>query len=285
MTKRFFAPLAMILATPLFAGTPVIDGVLDAGAGYVLMADVVGGPSAYSSFGTDMDASAIYGTVDGTNLYFFIQGRVNTTNNDGILFLLNTDGQTGLAPGPTANLGDIGAGGPFSDTGFNAWRTDFEVDYGWFANAGFNPTVFVDQGAYVSGKSSGFWGQPGLSGTALTDPQDLNGLNGANGPESTMAFDNSANSSGLGSSTGWEIALPLADLGNPSNVEVFAIVVSAGAFFSDDSVPRNYTAVPDPPHIGFNPDFLSGGDFSVTTQNVASPIAALPVQLDQFLVD
>jgi hypothetical protein len=253
------------IAASAFAGTPTINGVLDAAAGYEAIAGLAA-PGDRTGFGGAIDASQIWFTTDTTNLYFFVQGKVDTSNDNGILFLLNTGAETGAAAG--TSLGGSPGGHCLGNAGNPNWKMEFEVDHAWVGNPGGGSNFYIDAKNYVGGPTAGYSGNPGLTGGALADGF----LAGAQ-----HAMDNAGNSGGPGNSTGWEIAIPRSALGNITgqSVQAFAIVVSSSAFFSDDSAP----ATIGPGNPGFNPDFpVIGG-----TQ--ASTIVFAPVSLSAFGVE
>ena len=220
---------------------PVIDGMLDWGAGYVPVAGNAA-PGDKASFGTAYDASQIWFACDDTYLCFFIQGRVNTAENGGILFLLDTSGETGRAAGVSLGIGS----GPavFSTAGRTDWKADFEVDHAWFGNPGYSTSAFyIDRADYPGTASAAYFGSCDQAGTEAAISAQRH------------AFRNLGQSGGAGDSTGWEIAIPRSQLGNllrTGQFAAFAIVASQDAWFSNDSAPAN---IPGTGHLGANPDF------------------------------
>lgn len=273
--KKCIYTIAFVLSGTLAtAGTPTIDGTLDAAAGYVALG-TVNAPGDNEGFGGNIDASAIYFTEDATNLYFFVQGRVDTSNDNGIMLLINTSAETGVAAGATG-VGVAGSGGHAFNgqpdppgPNINAdFIFDFEVDHGFIGNPGGGSTsFFIDRVSLPGGRTTGFEGTADQSGTPLS------------GTLATHAFNNAGNSGGLGSSTGWEISIPRSNLGNVgigATVEAFATVVSSTAFFSSDSAP---TIAPSG-NPGFNVDYTGlAGTFHGSTTTT------LPVELDVFSLD
>ena len=221
-----------VLASVASAGTPVVDGTLDAAAGYSALSTT--SPATKTGFSAAIDASALYYTSDASNLYFFIQGNIRPDSTDGIMFLLGTTAQTGATAG--TNLGGIATSGqafqPFT-FGANAFKAGFEVDRGYVGGSGATPTDFnINTANYVGAVTGGFLGNAGQSGATVNDS------------ETTQAFKSGGVSTGLGSSTGWEIAIKRSALGNVSSantLQALAIVVSFDGFFSDDSAPAVFT--------------------------------------------
>ncbi len=259
--------LSLILAIVCLAGisfaAPTIDGVLDA-SGYTNLASAL--PGDKTGFGGAIDCSGIWWQGDATNIYLFVQCKANTTNSDGILLLINSSKLTGAAAG--TSLGNIASGGAvFGNTGNNDWKMEFEVDMALFGNTGSSATNYwVDFANYVGSPTGAYFGNPGQSGTPLTNL----GF--------TMAFNNAGNTGGAGSSTGWELEIPRASLGNlayTDTLQGFAIVTASSAWFSDDSAPANIAGG----NPGPNPDFgsISGTQYVSTT--------TVPVALDWSIVE
>lgn len=263
MRKQILTIVSLVLAAAAYAGTPTMDGVLDASAGYTLLTGAAT-PDLRAGFGTAIDASEVWWTQDATNLYLFVQSRVNTGSDDGIMVLINTSNQTGAAAG--TSLGNIGSSG-HAFASANTFKMEFEVDRGYVANPGNNATNFwINTANWVGGTSGGYFGNPGSAGSPLTSGGE------------THAFSNAGNSGGLGSSTGWEMAIPRSSLGglvNGDKLQVFAIVVSSTAWFSDDSAPASISSG----NAGNSPDFstIAGDQFS--------PLVSVPVVLSKFSAD
>lgn len=245
-------------------GSPVIDGTLDASAGYIPLTDTTITPGSRVAF-TGADASQIWYTSDANTIYFFIQGTMDS-NNDGILFLVNASSTTSVAAG--TQLGGISGGGTVFGAPSSDWYMDFPVSRAWYCNAGTTATnCYVDEANYLPNTPLGFfWGNCSTAGVSFT---------GADG--SAQAFKNSGSSGGLGNSTGWEIGLPRSlfnNIQNTDTLEVYAIVVSTSAYFSDDAAPLTFYGSPgfDPiNHFRFQQD-----------QHLTAP---LPVELSKFLTE
>ncbi|RMG23089.1 MAG: T9SS C-terminal target domain-containing protein, partial [Methanobacteriota archaeon] len=179
-------------------------------------------------------------------LYLGIEGKLNTTNSDGIGVWLNVTAQNGA---PTGMPLAISGGGHYigGNGGSNPnFKADFEVDYLFaFNTGGTNTTVYFDAGTQVGTPAIQYIGQTDQSGTPATGPATT-GIFTAN--SITWAFDNSGNPL-----AGLEISIPFSELGITAqdSIQVFAFVVSNTAYFSDVTVPGNIGSG----NPGFDPDF------------------------------
>jgi hypothetical protein len=252
------------------AGTPVIDGVLDSGAGYELMPDCDATTDARQGFGPLNDCSQIWFTNDATHLYFFVRGRLQGDNNNGLLLLVNASHISGrpantacggLGPGGGYVFGDTTEPGP-PWTPTTDWRMDFEVDYGWSGNTGAGAAHFdIDRGKYFAPTGWSYFGNPGTAGSPLTVGDE------------THAFLNDG-----ATSSGWELKIPRTLLNNITGahmIQAFAVVVSGSAYFSDDSSPANITGG----NPGHWPNFttISGDQHG---GNVWAPVSVSALRLD-----
>lgn len=268
MKRPLIALATALCCTAGFAGTPTLDGTLDAAAGYVSLGSVT--PGTNTGFGANIDASGIWATRDATNLYLFIQSRADTSNNNGILVLLDVSTQSGAPSG--TNLGS-GGGGHALD---NDLVADFEVDHAWAGNPGGGATDFyIDHKTWVGGVATGYSGAAAQNGSGFTPNSPLLGAD--------HRFNNAAASGGLGSSTGWEIAIPRSALGMTDDADtfrVFAIVTSDTGFYSNDSFPALATGNP-----GFAPNFTLA-PYDATNQHVGpTALSAVPVELSGFVAE
>jgi hypothetical protein len=253
------------------AGTPVINGILDPAAGYILLTDPTWNPATRTGFGPAIDACQIWYTDDAANLYFFIAGHVNPATDDGILFLLDTTAEAGKLPGVL--LGGPPGGHCLGTAANPSWAMDFEVDHAWVGNPGFSGVNYwIDAKNYVGPVTAGFSGNCGMVGVPMPD---------AFVPGVIHAFDN-VGLFGVPTTSGWEIQIPRAALGGASTTSfgaAFAIVVSSTAWFSDDSA-QHLVGAWGPGNPGGNPDF-----------NVLSPMPQntlpfqLPVTLSRFVIE
>ncbi|MGI8908792.1 MAG: hypothetical protein ACR2IE_20155 [Candidatus Sumerlaeaceae bacterium] len=224
-----------------------------------------------------MDASQIWMANDVTNVYFFIQGRVDAPNpNSGLLFLINTSNLAGVAAG--TSLGGVApvtthifsntndAAFPLSNSTVN-WKMDFETDRAWFGSP-VSSSFSIDKANY-----------DGIPGGAFLGTSSLAGNIGVFGGES-HAFNNGSLSGGPGSSTGWEMSIPRANLGgivDAATVEAYAIVATSSASFSDDASPGTFVG-----NAGFNPDFNASPYAATMEHGGAVPV---PVIVSQFSIE
>jgi hypothetical protein len=267
--KRFFLLTLTLLLLPILAvAQPTIDGDLS-DAQYETIATK---QNANSSFGSAIDVQELVYYADDANatLYIGIRGKLDVTNNNGIGLWLNITGD-GSPNGRSAgtSLAVSGAGHYISGDGGNEsdFSADFEVDAMYAFNPGGGATnVFFDAANVIGGTPSAtFVGSSDQSGTSATGT-------GPGGETITFAVDNSG-----GANTGIELRIPFAELDASASmsVEAFAMVVSSSAFFSNVTVPGNYTGTDQP---GFNASFdtFSGGPYH------SDPPSPLPVELTSF---
>ncbi|MEQ8821343.1 MAG: lamin tail domain-containing protein [Sumerlaeia bacterium] len=213
-----------------------LDGTLDVGEGYITIEEV--DPTLREGFGSAIDASGSYYTSDTLNHYFFIRGKLDTGNSNGILTFIDFESTSGLSAGTDATVG--GGGHALGQTG-NAFQMDVEYDFAFAANPGGGATnVFVDFVDYATPLTE-FAGSVAQDGS--TTASTSNGI--------SFAFNN-----GGGLDQGFEICIPDSIISSaPSDlIKVFAVVASNTAFFSNDSVPANIGSA----NVENAPNFLTG---------------------------
>lgn len=255
--------------TTNFPAVPTIDGNLS-DAQYITLATKL---NSNQGFGPNIDISRIayYPDVVNQQLYIGIVGKLNATNADGIGLWLNFS-ETAGTPAATS-LGGVAGAGHYMQNAVNPnFKADFEVDFMFAMNPGGSATnTYVNALKRVGGNSISYLGDCGSAGVALTGPA-TSGAFTANSV--TFAFNNG----GL-ANQGFEMKIPFSELGITAsgNVQAFAMVVSATAFFSDVTVPGNIPLASPLVNPGFNADFstLAGGPFH-------SSFTTLPVQLASF---
>ncbi len=266
--------------------TPTLDGTLD--SGYALLYSTTA--NARTGFGSANDCSAIYYAYDANSVYFFVQGQIDGTGN-GLILMIGSSATSGFPAG--YNLGNTNSGnGVFSlGAGSNGdWEMDFPVSIGIEVNA-FGGTVpsngnyfYVNDAVYLNtlgSQSSGYIGHIAANGAVVTAP-GVSGVSGA-----IVSYNNSGNSSGPGSSTGLEVALPLSGsaLGNITQavtLQAFAIIVSSTGYFSNDGVPTNFPngSADGGGNWGNTPNFGSAGAENPGPNHVS--ITGVPVELSKF---
>lgn len=244
---------------------PTIDGNLSDPM-YTELADK---QNSNSGFGTDIDVNRIvyYADVHSQTLYLGFEGKLNTSNNDGIGFWLGFNELTGSSAG-TALGGSPGGHYMGGNGGANPnFMADFEVDYMFAVNPGGGATdVFFDAVKLVGARESQYLGQASQTGSAAGN------LNSGFFPANSVwfAFNNDAS---IGH--GFEVSFPFSELGVTSAGEVtaFAFVTSGTGFFSDVTVPGDVTG--GNPGFDVNFNALPGGPYN-------SGSAPLPVELTSF---
>ncbi|MBK7867396.1 MAG: T9SS type A sorting domain-containing protein [Ignavibacteriales bacterium] len=208
-----------------------------------------------SGFGAGMELKKIGYSFDTNHVYVAVQGKLDRTNSNGIVVLLNFDNIPGLAAGQS--LGGVPGGGHlFGDATNPNWKMGDEVDMAFVINPGGNDSVaYLDAAKYFNGvKTGGFIGSTYNSGSASQGPS-APGIFATNAI--TFALD-----SAYDIGRGLELKIPFTELPgiNPnSNIQVAAFIVSNTAYFSDLTLPGNLTGG----NAGFNPNFgtLPGGPY------------------------
>ncbi len=213
------------MASSARAASPVIDGTVDA--------SIYGSPQAtqtvntgfgdstagngFSSGGSELDAA--YGTVQDGNLYLFFAGNFENNGNRFNIFI--SDGRAG---GQNVLNASSASGSLHNANGLN-FPTGFNATYALDGNAS-GSTFFVDQYDLVT-NSANYLGSVPLTGGVGSNTNlhgiavGVNNTNaaGVNGNTGTAADPAAANAV----ATGFEVAIPLAALGNPTgNIQVLA---------------------------------------------------------------
>jgi len=251
---------------------PMIDGDLtDA-----LYTEIGTKQNSNDSFGGGTDIQKIVSYSDETNdvLYIGIVGTLPTSNNNGIALWLNIlgpgapDGRSAGDPLAVSGGGHYISGNAGMNPNFSA---AFDVDAMYAFNTGSGTSnVFVDAANVIGGSpSAGFVGSMDQSGTSATGT-------GPGGATITFATDNSG-----GTDTGIELAIPFAEFGASSDmfVQAFAVAVSSSAFFSDETVPGDFTGSGQP---GFDASFdtYAGGPYFTTETQLPVELAAFDALAD-----
>lgn len=222
-------------------------------------------------FGPNINVRRVNHRVEGGKLYLSIEGKLDRTNNNGIALFIGLSNLQGQgAPGNTALGGVTNGGHLFGATANPNFRVGFETHYAFVINPGGNDsTVYIDAAKYTSSQKLGTYiGSAGVLGGARQGPGP-----GSFFTENSITF---AYDSAWGHRRGWEMAIPLSEIGNPGyndNIVVFAVVVSSTAYFSDVTVPGNVTGG----NPGFDINWITqpGGPYFSMPQG-------LPVELSAF---
>jgi PEP-CTERM motif len=236
-----------LLALPA-AAAPSLDGTLDASYGGVL--PVPGNPSGAQQLvetgfgnasppgslgGSELDGA--YGQVSGGVLYLMLTGNLENNFNKLEVFI-----DSGLAGGQNQLQADANSGGnnPTNDGWANKYA-GFMFDSGFAANymlilrdGNFGGDRFDIDYAVVGGGAGNFLSASSVFGASLTGSNAAalpNGIGVAyNNSNALGVGGNSPNAAaagaGLTATTGIELAIPLAAIGNPSlaNVKVSAMI-------------------------------------------------------------
>jgi len=228
--------LIILLAVALFASvaqqahaqTPTVDGTRDAAYGSALAVQTVNtsfgnntSAGGLSTGGSDLDAA--YGVVSGANLYLFVAGNFQDNGNRLNLFI--ADGRTGQSTFsyPSGSIANIN-GSKFS----SGFQCTFAMDLNLGSGGSVNASEFLVANGTTSGGSQGAFtitsgigsGTPNNLGWATPITIALNDLNtaGVTGSSTGTAADPIA---AAAVTTGYELAIPLSLLGNPTgSIEV-----------------------------------------------------------------
>jgi hypothetical protein len=222
-------------------------------------------------FGENIYVKRLAYTIANDKLYLALESRLDKTNDNGIVVFLNVNKLAGQgAPAGTALGAVTGLGHVLGNTANPNFKNDFETHFAFVINpGGADSMVYVDGAKYTTSTKIGqYLGKAKQDGSGAFGPE-VAGVFTAN--SINFAFD-----SAYGGGRGWEIAIPLSEIGNPTavnQISAFAAVVSSTAYFSNVTVPGN-AGTSNP---GFNPNFqtMSGGPF----HSVGVPV---PVELTSF---
>jgi hypothetical protein len=247
---RSLAVGLLVLASAGAAHAQTIDGTLDAQYGAAVstqttqtqFGDANLGQVGFAN-GSELDIA--YGTIQGTTLYLFLGGNLESNFNKLDIFIDCIGGGQNRVRGDNPDvdfnglnrMGDDGSGNGLTfDTGFEAdfWLSVTGGDaggYQMFANYAELPTG--------GGGSGGYLGQTG----AVSDGT----LSGGNNPHNIRVTIDNSNvagvsggceaSSGAGVTTGVEFAIPLSALGNTTGcIRVSAFVNGSGHDFLSNQV-------------------------------------------------
>lgn len=252
-----FSALAIFAMALPVSAAPVVDGTLDA-AEY--------GPSlavqnTQTNFGDNSNADArpangseldvAYGTISGGSLYIFLGGNLETNFNKLDIFIDSVAGGQNQLRGDNPDvdfnglnrMGDDGGGNGLTfDTGFAA---DFYVTVGggnspveFFANASQILTGGGGVGEFIGGSGSAADTEPALiSGGGTTLSGIVLGVNNSNTAGVASGTGTADTVAAAAVTTGIEIEIPLALLGNPTGpISVSAFINGGGHDFLSNQV-------------------------------------------------
>jgi hypothetical protein len=206
--------LTVLALAPLSTKAAItVNGSYDPAFGSALAVQTANtgfGSGPASSGGNQLDAA--YGTVQGGNLYLFFAGN---TSDGNFLDLFIADGRAGQSTFNVSSGGTIAMNGSVFSPGFSA---TFSVNANTFAGTMY-PNAY-DLVANVGGYTGA--GLPDSGGTIAGAPAG-NGVQLAVNNSSPAGSGVNTGAGALTVTTGWEVAIPLSLLGNPSgSIEVLA---------------------------------------------------------------
>jgi len=241
LLKNFFLAGALAGAATLAAHAQItVDGTLDAAYGSALAVQTINtgfGDSTVgdgtSNGGSELDAG--YGLISGGNLNVFLAGNFQNNGNHVNVFI--SDGRAGQSTLAVPTTGTLQAmNGSVFSPGFQATYALDLNDY--------TSTLYAEEYSLTGTPSGGYVGAVGLTGgigSGIPGPNGIaygfNNLNaaGVNGVTGTAANQTAA----AAVTTGLEISIPLADLGNPTGpVDVLADINGGGdTYLSNQLLP------------------------------------------------
>ena len=224
-----------------------------------------------AGFGPDINIDGIFAHLDSEYLYLASDCYLNTASSDGIVLFLGNSKLAGTGVAAGLPLGGVTGGGHlFGDVTNPNFSNDFETHFGFVINSGSAATsVYIDAVKYSNNtKTAQYIGSTTQAGL-LGEGPEVDGI--FINKSIKFAFYNTHDIR-----RGWEMKIPLDQIGNPANfdqLQIFAAVVSSTAYFSDVTVPGTIVSG----NLGFNPNFstLQGGPFHMN-------ISSVPVELTSF---
>jgi hypothetical protein len=267
--KKIYTLCALLCALSNVSFAQTIDGNMNDG----IYTTTIAKTNSNSCFSASMDIQAIKIGKDASNVYIGVVGKLDETNNNNIIVLLDFGQLSGISAG--TNLSAAGLGGPFAKN----FSIAMDVDYMLRMNPGNGPNCYLDVAKRVGGVATeGYFPNLGNMGVALS------GENGAGNvifpaPGVDIAFSNAGTTV-----SGFEIKIPFAAIGitASSTVRAFAAVVSGDGYFSNVTVPGNVT-LPANGCLGYNG--MGGGaqiDALAFDASFVSAAIALPIELINF---
>jgi hypothetical protein len=253
MHKRAITLAALaVIGGSAAQAVPLVDGSkdLEYGAPLTIQANATGfgdNTSGTTNFANGSELDAGYARIDGGNLYIFLAGNLETNFNKLEVFIDSTAGGMNRLTAIPNNQGGFNRMADDGSGNGLTFDTGFEADH-WISmtSGGATPDIFVDYAPLNPAANGNFAGQ--------TVP--LNGtLAGSNGGPTIQATFNNLNAPGFGSAplggvtgltapndaalvtTGVEIAIPLAAIGNPTGpINISAFINGGGHDFLSNQV-------------------------------------------------
>jgi len=210
-------------------GSPIVLQTINTGFGDSTVGDGT------STGGSELDAA--YGVAENGNLYLFLPGNFEDNGNHANVFIQSTGGGQNVLNVSNGWTGSAMNGSVFSP-GFapnlfldaNDYQGTLYVDE-YLLNGGGSTNYYLGSVALINGIGNGSLPDD-ISGNILVGLNDTNiSQMGASGAPANPAYVGSV-------ATGLEIAIPLADIGNPSSVEVMADINGGGdGYLSNQFLP------------------------------------------------
>jgi len=267
LLKNFFLAGALTGAATLAVHAQItVDGTLDAAYGSPLAVQTVNtgfgdntASDGTSSGGSELDAG--YGLISGGNLNVFLAGNFQNNGNHVNVFVSDgRAGQSTLAVPTTGTLQTMNG---------SVFSPGFQATYALDIND-YSGTIYAEEYSLTGTPSGGYVGSVGLTGgigSGIPGPNGItygfNNLNtaGVNGVAGTAANQTAA----AAVTTGLEISIPLADLGNPTGpVDVLADINGTGdGYLSNQFLPGLPVGSGNPGGTTFNFGSTPGAYFTV----------------------
>ncbi|MHC1736577.1 MAG: S8/S53 family peptidase [Ignavibacteriaceae bacterium] len=245
--------------------TPSIDGYMSESQ-YLNIARFTSGRD---GFGADNTLKSLKYYYDATDIYIGLTGELGS--NDNVILFFNFNDYSGRGSNTLGNAGTDA--GVFKYIG--GAKMDFDVDFALAFNEGTSTTNFYLDACRYGGTPSviaqGYLGNTS-SQLGLSSEFNIGAVFGGTG-NITAAYHNGFDSDSL---RGMEFKIPIASFAGVSNVQnlsLFAVILSAGGYFSNECIPGD----PGATNPENNADFsvLAGGPFHTGSY-------ALPVELTSF---